>query len=76
MVVSDTNTLRYLILIDSVHVLPVMYGEIALPVWVYDKELQDPATPAKVREWMTSPPDWIRRHAVTEVDATLNPRQL
>jgi predicted nucleic acid-binding protein len=76
MVVSDTTTLRYLILIGSARILPEMYGPVSLPAWVYDQELQDAATPPLVRAWMAHPPAWIRRYADFVIDDRLPAGQL
>ena len=47
-VVSDTTPLNYLILIDSVHVLPMLFGSVYAPSAVL-RELLHPKTPDAVR---------------------------
>src|ERR1044072_6870374 len=71
LVIADNSPLRYLIVIDCVHVLPVLFGRILLPTAVVE-ELQHPHTPAVVRTWMTHPPAWLEVRAITGArDATV-----
>ena len=54
-VVADSTLLRYLIEIEVVDVLPVLFGQIiALPAVIHD--LQHINTPVSVRTWIASPP--------------------
>jgi predicted nucleic acid-binding protein len=66
-VVSDTSPLNYLVLIEQVQVLPVLFGRVVVPPAVM-AELQHAGTPAIVRAWAASPPPWleIRPPASTE----------
>jgi predicted nucleic acid-binding protein len=57
-VVSDTTPLNYLILVDSVHVLPTLFGRVYAPSAVM-QELAHPKTPEAVRAWASSPPGWL-----------------
>ena len=57
-VVADASPLRYLILIESAHVLPLPYGHVYVPSTVIT-ELTQEQTPALVEEWITSRPDWV-----------------
>ena len=57
-VVSDTTPLNYLILIDSIHVLPTLFGRVYAPSAVM-QELSHPKTPEAVRAWASSPPGWL-----------------
>lgn len=57
-VVADTTPLRYLVLIDYVHVLPSLYGRIVVPPAVVSELTRD-ATPTTVRTWITNRPDWL-----------------
>jgi predicted nucleic acid-binding protein len=71
LVIADNSPLRYLIVIDCVHVLPVLFGRILLPTAVVE-ELQHPHTPAVVRAWMTHPPACLEVRAITgEPDVTV-----
>ncbi len=57
-VVSDTTPLNYLILIDSVHVLPALFGRVYAPSAVMI-ELAHPKTPEAVRGWASRSPEWL-----------------
>jgi len=57
-VVSDTSPLNYLVLIEQVQVLPVLFGRVVVPPAVM-AELQHAGTPAVVRAWAASPPPWL-----------------
>ena len=57
-VVADATPLHYLILIESVHVLPDLFEKIHVPGEVRS-ELIHEATPAVVRAWMQKPPAWL-----------------
>jgi predicted nucleic acid-binding protein len=58
-VVADTSPLRYLILIDHVHVLPALFGEVIVPPAVV-AELTNERTPQEVRTWLADKPEWLR----------------
>lgn len=58
-VIADTSPINYLVLIDQVNVLPRIYGGILIPRAVYD-ELQDSASPHKIRDWLSTCPDWLQ----------------
>lgn len=57
-VVSDTSPLSYLILIEEVEVLSVLYGEILIPPAV-EKELRSPDGPVPPRTWVEEAPSWL-----------------
>ncbi len=57
-IVADTSPLRYLIVIEEAHVLPVLYGRVAIPPAVLS-ELANPGAPAVVRRWIAARPDWL-----------------
>jgi predicted nucleic acid-binding protein len=63
-VVADTTPLNYLILIDEVELLPILFGPVLLPLAAFE-ELQHAGTPLKVREWMAHPPDWVEVRSVS-----------
>jgi predicted nucleic acid-binding protein len=69
MVITDTSTLNYLILIGAENVLPQLYGEIAVPGAVV-RELQHAGARAEIVQWILEPPDWIR---IVEVHETADP---
>ncbi len=56
--VSNTTPLRYLIEIEKVNILETLFGRIFIPEKVVE-ELQRPKTPQKVKDWMTSRPNWL-----------------
>jgi len=58
-VIADTSPINYLVLIDEIKVLPRIYGGILIPQAVFD-ELLDSASPQKIREWLSTRPDWLR----------------
>jgi predicted nucleic acid-binding protein len=58
-VVSDTSPLRYLVLIGQADLLPRLYTELLIPETVA-AELNQPRTPAVVRDWLTHRPDWLK----------------
>ncbi|MCF7789290.1 MAG: hypothetical protein K9N47_24425 [Prosthecobacter sp.] len=57
-VISDTSPLRYLIAIGHVDVLPVLYGRILCPPEVL-AECQHSQSPAALRTWIATPPEWL-----------------
>lgn len=59
-VISDTGPLNYLILIDSIHVLPAIFGTVCAPPEVM-AELKRSRRPElePVRRWANSPPQWL-----------------
>lgn len=57
-VVTDAGPLRYLILIEEIYLLRILYGHISVPTAVV-RELTQQKTPATVRSWMENLPDWI-----------------
>ncbi len=65
-VIADTSPLNYLILIDKIDLLRVLYGEITIPEAVFT-ELQAPKTPDKVKKWIIRHPDWLRVQKITGV---------
>jgi predicted nucleic acid-binding protein len=76
-VVADTTPLNYLVLIGVCELLPALYGGIVSPEAVL-MELRASSAPARVREWATSPPSWLRAEMVdssflTDIALTLDP---
>ena len=65
-VVADTSPLNYLVLIDEVELLPVLFGHELVPQAVFH-ELEHPKTPAKVRQWITHLPAWMEVRKVVSV---------
>ena len=59
LVVADTSPLRYLVEIDQIGLLPLLFENIFIPSPVYGELLHE-AAPASVRTWASSPPDWLK----------------
>lgn len=57
-VVSDTSPIRYLVLIEEIHILERLYGRILVPVAVVN-ELQTEKTPPLVKQWIQARPSWV-----------------
>jgi predicted nucleic acid-binding protein len=69
-VVSDTSPLNYLILTESVHVLPAIFGRVYAPSAVV-KELSHPRSPEAVQTWASRPPEWLAVQDPRQVDPSL-----
>jgi predicted nucleic acid-binding protein len=70
-VVADTTPLNHLILIDQVSLLKALYGRVIIPYAVLS-ELQDEATPPRVKEFIGNRPDWLEvKHAISLPDSSL-----
>lgn len=61
-VVADTTPLNYLILIEQIDLLRILYGKVLVPPAVVS-ELNHSRTPEPVRAWMTQKPDWLEIRA-------------
>jgi predicted nucleic acid-binding protein len=57
-VVADTSPVQYLILIEQIDLLPVLFGTIFIPETVRD-EMLAAKTPEVVREWIKAAPGWL-----------------
>lgn len=57
-VVADAGPLHYLVLIEAVEVLPVLFGRVLVP-GIVCAELDRPRTPAAVRAWLARHPAWL-----------------
>jgi len=57
-VVADTSPINYLILIDQIAILEVLYGRILIPHAVHEEMLSLKA-PSSVRAWAKNPPRWL-----------------
>lgn len=68
-VVSDTSPLSYLVLIAQTKVLPDLFGAITIPADVR-RELEDPAGPAEIRDWIAAPPRWLTIDAKEQESST------
>jgi len=54
-VVSDTSPICYLLLINQIEILPVLYNVVTIPQTVAD-ELSASESPPVVKRWITHPP--------------------
>ena len=70
LIIADTSPLSYLILIQTIDVLPKLYGQIIIPPQVLS-ELQSTAGPAAVRAWASAPPKWLEVKAASAIDVGL-----
>ena len=70
-VVADTSPLRYLILIEHVHVLPALYGHVVVPPAVI-AELNREQTPDLVKTWLSNMPEWL--HVQAPMQTLTSPR--
>ena len=57
-VVADASPLNYLVLIDQIGLLPILYQKVLVPEAVL-AELHRPRTPKQVALWAATPPTWI-----------------
>jgi predicted nucleic acid-binding protein len=57
-VVADSGPLHYFVLIDTVAILPQLFGDILIPGAV-ERELSRPGTPRVVRDWLATSPSWL-----------------
>jgi predicted nucleic acid-binding protein len=71
-VISDTTPINYLVLIGQIELLRGLYENIIIPQAVHD-ELCREETPASIRQWIGSHPDWleVRQACVTSDPALL-----
>jgi len=57
-VVADTSPLCYLLLIDQIDLLPLLFERVLIPKAVA-AELAHTAADRKLREWIAMPPAWL-----------------
>ncbi|MFB2838721.1 DUF3368 domain-containing protein [Floridanema evergladense] len=62
-VVSDTSGICYLLLINQIEILPVLYNVVTIPQTVAD-ELSALSSPPVVIKWIANPPDWLQIQAI------------
>ena len=58
LVVADTGPPHYLVLSDTIDLLPRLFGRVVLPDVVRD-ELQHSRIPEPVRRWIATAPEWV-----------------
>ncbi len=69
LVVADTSPLNYLVQIGCHELLPALYERVLIPGAVVE-ELGHPQTPAVVRAWVNTRPEWLE---VREIQAPHDP---
>ncbi len=57
--VTNSSPLCYLVLIDQIQLMQVIFNEILVPAAVIC-ELADKGTPSAVRDWIAQPPGWLK----------------
>ncbi len=57
-VIAVISPLHYLVLLEHSEILQHLYGRVIIPRAVV-RELQAERTPARVRQWIASPPSWL-----------------
>lgn len=72
--VADTSPIRYLAVIESLHLLPQLYERVILPRAVL-AELGHPRAPEVVRRWAGALPSWaaVREASRVELAEVLDP---
>jgi predicted nucleic acid-binding protein len=61
-VVADTSPINYLILINEIHILSLLFREVFLPPAVL-QELLAKETPDRVKAWVSNRPNWAIERA-------------
>jgi len=61
LIIADTGSVNYLVLIGNIDLLPVLFERVILPSAV-QAELTDPDAPPSVRNWISDPPSWLQVH--------------
>ncbi len=69
-VISDTSPINYLLQISLIGLLPELFGRVLIPNAVY-AELQHPAAPQVVSDWILKLPDWVDIRTVSVPDPSL-----
>ena len=62
-IVSDTSAICYLLLINQIEILQILYGVVTIPQTVA-QELSASESPSVVKSWITSPPNWLQIYAI------------
>jgi predicted nucleic acid-binding protein len=68
LVVADSSPFVGLLKIDSIEVLPALYGSVFIPPQVA-AELLDGHRPAVVKQFMAHPPNWLSVRAPKSIEA-------
>ncbi len=57
-IISDTTSINYLVLIGEIHILEKLFGRVIIPDAVF-VEFHNPGTPQLVTNWADSSPAWL-----------------
>ena len=66
-VVADTGSINYLILIEEIEALGSLYERVLIPPSV-DEELDHERAPEAVRRWIAAPPFWLEVRTPNRAD--------
>jgi predicted nucleic acid-binding protein len=69
-VIADTSPLNYLVLIQEVDLLPLLFGQVIVPPSVC-RELKHPGASEEVRRWIAQPPSWLEVRTPTNAPDAL-----
>jgi uncharacterized protein len=69
-VIADTSPLNYLIQIDSIDLLTLLFKQVHIPSAVLE-ELQHLGAPDRVRVWSRTPPEWVTVHSALAITSEL-----
>lgn len=69
-VIADTSPINYLVLINENDLLPLTFNTVVVPsaVWA---ELQAAGSPAAVKNWIGTKPNWVDIQAASAIDVTI-----
>ena len=67
-VVSDTSPICYLLLINQIEILQVLYNVVTIPQTVAD-ELSASESPPLVKNWITQRPNWLQIQAIETIQS-------
>jgi predicted nucleic acid-binding protein len=70
-VVADSSSLNYLVLIARIDILQELYGRIYIPESVVI-ELSDVGAPSSVRSWVRNLPAWIESRSLMNDDSSIS----
>jgi len=64
-VVSDTSSILYLLLLDQLELLPRLYDQVIIPQ-IVQTEMTATEAPPKLRQWIAAPPVWLTRVSASQ----------
>src|SRR5437667_12210392 len=63
-VIADASPINYLILVDEIDVLPLLYGRVIISNGVLDELTAGPAQKKEIT-WLESRPDWLETRSLS-----------